>query len=325
MTATGNVYRWNPDSRAWSSELTQTGVVARIQTFGALPPATRSQLEQLIGFPTDMLADKPPPKIAARRPDPDSPPQASSSVRSTATKRAAANAVSDGDSSTDEESNGRASTGKRPMRNRGVVTSPGTSADAVQTATTSPPAVLRKRTSSTGTSAITRRNSRQRITSRASSSLSPHTPQLPAGSTPSSSHQSTPIQPRTLNLGENATTPTHTAAQPPPHSVGTTMWVCRGTDNGWAVVTDVASASATHRLWYSMCSNVEMHTSSTPRQHPNTSCRGCFTIWGSELITNITTPPPLLQKPRLSKKQRRKAITKQNKAKKQASASAYFN
>ena len=29
MTATGNVYRWNPDSRAWSSERTQTGVVAR--------------------------------------------------------------------------------------------------------------------------------------------------------------------------------------------------------------------------------------------------------------------------------------------------------
>ena len=95
--------------------------------------------------------------------------------------------------------------------------------------------------------------------------------------------------------------------------------------NGWAVVTGVAPASATHPLRYNMCSNVEMHTSSTPRQHPNTNCRGCFTTWGSELTTNVTTPPPLSPKSRVSKMQRHRATTKHKKAKNQATALAHQN
>ena len=305
MTTTGAVYRWDPDSEAWSLELKQIGSVARAQIFQALPAATRHQLQQLTNFPTHMLADEPPPPTDMRQSIPDEPPTASSSARPYPPKRDADEAVSSDDSSTDEDEPTPTSNGKRRMRRHGVGTLPDTSVS--RAAQTSPRTGTGKRTPAHSPLAATRQSNRRRTLSQASGPPSPRTPQQSLRPTPTLSLQSTPTRSLAVNSSGGATALTQAPAQPQTRPAGTTLWVNRGADSGWAVVTGATPVTEHYPRRYNLCSNMVTGAGSLPRQHPNTSCRGCFSIPESELVTVATTLSPPKPAPRLSKKQRSKA------------------
>ena len=252
-----------------------------------------------------MLADKPSPSTDMHHPIPDEPPVASSSARPRMPKRGPADAISSDDSSTDEDEPRSKPKGKRRMRHHSAETLSNMSAPCGANMT--PRTGEGKRTPPHSPPVVTRKSNRHRLSSQPSDPSSPRTPQQPVRPKPTPSPQSTPTRSLALNSSGRATASTQAPDQLQLRETGSTFWVSRGADSGWAVVTGVTPMTAHHPLRYNLCSNAASGAGSPPRQHSNISCRRCFSMLESELTTIATMLPPPKPAPRLSKSQRRRA------------------